>query len=145
MSTKLLQKPYLDPESTTILVTGASGFIGANIVQEALDIGYKVRGTARTEEKASGTRKTHGDNPNYSTAIVPDFHRPSKEIDEAIKGVNAIIHVASDTTFGEDPDEIIGGVVRGIEAILEAANKESSVKRFVLTSSSTAAYCKLTS
>ena len=140
MAIKLQQKPFLDPASTTILVTGASGYIGANIIKEALDLGYKVRGTARSEEKAANTRKLF-DSSNYTTAIVSDFGKPSHEIDEAVKGIDAVIHVASDTTFGDDPEQIINSVVHGVEAFLAAAKKESSVKRFVLTSSSTAAFC----
>jgi len=138
MST-LLQKPVLDPSSTTILVTGASGFIASHIVNEALSLGYSVRGTARTEEKAANTKKVYNNNPRYTTAIVSDFSKETAEIDDAVKGVNAIIHVASDTSFSDDAESVINGVVHGTEAFLKAAAKQESVKRFVLTSSSTAA------
>lgn len=144
MAIKLLQKPYLDPASTTVLVTGSSGFIGGNIVKELLELGYKVRGTTRSEEKAANTRKLF-DSSNYETAIVTDFSKPSDEIANAVKGVDAIIHVASDTTFSEDPEKVIDGVVHGVGAFLTAANNEKSVKRFVLTSSSTAALRKFAS
>lgn len=139
MSSKLLQKPYLDPSSTLILVTGASGYIAANIVKEALDLGYHVRGTARTQEKCDNTVKEQGNHPNYSTAIVSDFSHPSAEIDNAVKGVDSVIHVASDTSFSEDADKVISSVVQGTENFLRAAAKEPKVKRFTLTSSSTAA------
>lgn len=137
--TKLLETPVLDPASTLILVTGASGYIGANVIQEALDLGYSVRGTARSQEKADGTKKVFKDHPNYSTAIVPDFKEASDAIDEAVKGVDAVILVASDTSFGDDPKTVVDGVVKGTLNFLRAAAKEPSVKRFVLTSSSTAA------
>lgn len=139
MSSKLLQKPYLDPSSTLILVTGASGYIASNIVKEALDLGYHVRGTARTQEKCDNTVKEQGNHPNYSTAIVSDFSHPSAEIDNAVKGVDSVIHVASDTSFSEDADKVISSVVQGTENFLRAAAKEPKVKRFTLTSSSTAA------
>ncbi|KAJ4414020.1 hypothetical protein N0V82_008190 [Gnomoniopsis sp. IMI 355080] len=139
MSSKLLQKPHLNPSSTLILVTGASGYIASNIVKEALELGYHVRGTARTQEKCDNTIKEQGNHPNYSTAIVSDFSHPSAEIDNAVKGVDSVIHVASDTSFSEDADKVISSVVQGTENFLRAAAKEPKVKRFTLTSSSTAA------
>lgn len=139
MSSKLLQKPHLDPSSTVILVTGASGYIASNIIKEALDLGYHVRGTARTQEKCDNTVKEQGNHPKYTTAIVSDFSHPSAEIDSAVKGVHSVIHVASDTTFSEDADKVISSVVQGTENFLRAAAKEPLVKRFTLTSSSTAA------
>lgn len=138
-TTKILEKPVLDPSSTTILVTGASGYIGANIIQEALDLGYSVRGTARSQEKADNTKKVFKTHPNYSTTIVQGFVSPSAEIDESVKGIDAVILVASDTSFSEDPGQVIDGVVAGTLNFLRAAAKEPSVKRFVLTSSSAAA------
>lgn len=138
MSVKLLKKPFLDPSKTTVLVTGASGFIGSHVVNEALLLGYSVRGTARSQAKADATSKTFNSS-KYSTAIVSDFTHDTDGIANAVKGVDAIIHVASDTTFSEDVDAVVGGVVKGVEHFLEAAAKEPKVKRFVLTSSSTAA------
>lgn len=135
---KLLREPFLAPSSTVILVTGASGYIGANIVREALDLGYHVRGTARTSEKCESTVAEQHNHPNYSTAVVPDFSHPSDEIDAAVKGVDSIIHVASDTSFSDDADKVIGTTVAGTENFLRAAAKEPRVKRFTLTSSSTA-------
>lgn len=136
---KLLREPFLAPSSTLILVTGASGHIASNIVREALSLGYKVRGTARTSDKCNKTVAEHHNNPNYSTAVVSDYSHPSDEIDAAVEGVDSIIHVASDTTFSEDADHVIGTVVAGTENFLRAAAKEPKVKRFTLTSSSSAA------
>lgn len=54
-------------------------------------------------------------------------------------GVSGIAHVASDLSFSSDPNKVIPPVINGINSILSAAANESSVKRFVYTSSSTAA------
>lgn len=126
------------PQGSLILVTGASGYIGSHVVNEALLAGYKVRGTARSQEKADKTKEVFKNHPSYSTAIVADFSSDGV-FDEAMKGVNAVIHVASDTTFSADPNKVIKPTVNGVLSILKSAAKESSVKRFVLTSSSTAA------
>jgi nucleoside-diphosphate-sugar epimerase len=139
---KLLREPFLAPSSTLILVTGASGYIAANIIREALSLGYHVRGTARTSEKCESTVAVHHNHPNYSTAVVSDFSHPSDEIDAAVKGVDSIIHVASDTSFSEDADKVVGTTVAGTENFLWAAAKEPRVKRFTLTSSSTAVMLK---
>ncbi|SMR46284.1 unnamed protein product [Zymoseptoria tritici ST99CH_1A5] len=129
------------PKGSLILVTGANGFIGGHVCNEALLAGYRVRGTARNEEKASTSKQVFKNNPNsanYETAVVADFANEGV-FDEAVKGCDAVIHVASDTTFGTDPNKVVKSTVAGVNSILRSAAKEKSVKRFVLTSSSTAA------
>lgn len=125
------------PKGSLILVTGASGYIGAHVVNEALEAGYRVRGTARSKEKCESTKKNFNNNPNYSAAIVADFQVESA-FDEAMRGCDAVIHVASDMTFGADPNKVVTPVVAGTKSILRSATKHPSVKRFVLTSSSCA-------
>jgi len=132
--------PTALPPNSLILVTGASGHIAGHVVHEALLAGYRVRGTARSAAKTAHTQTTYarfGD--AYTTTVVSDFALPHA-FDEAVRGVDAIIHVASDTTFGTDPNVVVTGVVNGVESLLTAAAAEPSVKRFVLTSSSMAAY-----
>lgn len=55
-----------------------------------------------------------------------------------VSGVSAVIHTASNLSFSSNPDDVIPGVIKGTVDALAAAAKEPSVKRFVLTSSSTA-------
>lgn len=146
-TTKLSQQPSLDPNGTTIVVTGASGFIASHIINEALLLGYHVRGTARSKDKAEKTKsifcKSHPE--NYDCVVVKDMVEDVGGIESAVKGVDVVIHVASDTTFSDDPKQVVDGVVKGTRNFLEASKKAGSVKRFVLTSSSTAALCELSS
>jgi nucleoside-diphosphate-sugar epimerase len=124
-------------QGSLILVTGASSYIGAHVVNEALLAGYKVRGTARSQEKCERTKQVFNNNLDYSTAVVASYSIDNA-FDEAMEGCDAVIHVASDTTFGPDPNEVVTPVVAGTKSILRSAAKHSSVKRFVLTSSSCA-------
>lgn len=125
------------PKGSLILVTGATGFIGANVVFEALKAGYKVRGTSRSKSSAAKLEEKLGDTADYSTAVVPDV-TVAGAWDEAVKNVDAIIHLATDTSFEHDPNKIIPATEEQTRNILRSAAKTSSVKRFVLTSSSSA-------
>lgn len=62
-----------------ILVTGATGHIGATTVEAALKAGLRVRATARTEAKADQLRAYFS--PRYGqafeTSIVPDMRAPN--------------------------------------------------------------------
>lgn len=137
VTAKFTGKNLALPKGSLILVTGASGYIGAHVVNEALEAGYRVRGTARSQEKCESSKKNFNNNPDYSTAVVANFQVESA-FDEAMKGCDAVIHVASDMTFAADPNEVVTPVVAGTKSILRSAIKHSSVKRFVLTSSSCA-------
>ncbi|EME41941.1 hypothetical protein DOTSEDRAFT_74095 [Dothistroma septosporum NZE10] len=137
IAAKLTGQDTALPKGSLILVTGASGYIASHVVNEALQAGYKVRGTARTREKCDATKKTFNNNADYSTAIVENFEHDGA-FDQAVQGVDAVIHVASDTTFGSDPNKVVKPTVAGVLSILKSAKNAGTIKRFVYTSSSTA-------
>lgn len=124
-------------KGSLILVTGASGFIASHVVKEALALGYRVRGTARSEEKCQKTKDLF-QSSDYETAIVAHMEAEDA-FDEAMKGVDGIIHLASVVTFSPDPNQVIPQTIAGSTNILKSAMKESSVRRVVFTSSSSAA------
>lgn len=74
----------------TVLVTGASGFIAAHVVEAFLQKGYNVRGTVRSDKTAAKVLKTHAKySEQISVAIVPDIAAPNA-FDEAVKGVDGV-------------------------------------------------------
>ena len=125
------------PKGSLILVTGATGMIGSHVVNEALNAGYRVRGTSRSEERAEYTKKVFKHNPNYSTAVVSDVSREGAW-NEAVAGCDAIIHMATDVSFNPDPNQVVRPTEAGVRNILRSAAGVGTVKRFVLTSSSSA-------
>lgn len=99
--------------------------------------GFKVRAAVRSESKAAYLRnlfKDHSENLEF--VIIEDIATPGA-FDEAIKGINGIIHTASPTS-GLTPDidakAVIEPAVQGTVGILKSA-QNSSVERVVITSS----------
>lgn len=122
----------------TVLVTGASGFVAAHIVQIFLDAGYAVRGTVRSEATAEKVRQTY---PKYadrlSFAIVPDMAQ-SNAFDEAVKGVDGIIHTATPFQIQVQDNErdLLRPAIEGTVNLLIATKKYApQVRRIVLISS----------
>ncbi|KAI0969331.1 hypothetical protein F4678DRAFT_463592 [Xylaria arbuscula] len=121
------------PKGSLILVTGASGYIASNIIFEALKAGYRVRGTSRSAGKNEVFQSD-----DYEGVVVPNFDADGA-FDDAVRGVDAIIHVASPTQWSSDPEEVVKPAVSSVVSIMTSALKEPAVKRFVYTSSSAAA------
>ena len=126
------------PRGSLILVTGTSGLIGSHVANEALRAGYRVRGTSRSQERADFTGQMLQNPSNYSSAIVPDV-QVDGAWDEAMKGVDAIIHLATDLSFNPNPYEVVKPMEEGVRNILRSAQRAGSVKRFVFASSTSAA------
>ncbi|KAI9163923.1 Aldehyde reductase 2 [Paramyrothecium foliicola] len=127
------------PKGSLVLVTGVNGLVGSFIADYFLQNGYKVRGTARSTAKAAWVQNRFDKQypGNFEVAEVPVMTEEGA-FDEAAKGTSAFIHVASDVSFGSDPNKIIPVAIAGATSAIKSAFAEPSIKRFVLTSSSSA-------
>ncbi|KAG9037059.1 methylglyoxal reductase (NADPH-dependent) gre2 [Tulasnella sp. JGI-2019a] len=132
----------------TVLVTGASGFIAASCCQELLRRGFNVRGTVRSKEKGEYLVKLFENEPGkFEFAIVEDMQLPNA-YDEAVRGVDAVEHVASPVTgsaWAGEPEEALRPAINGTLGVLESLKKHApGVKRVVVTSSMAAIGKELT-
>ncbi|KAH9002740.1 NAD-P-binding protein [Lactarius hatsudake] len=135
---------------TTVLVTGASGFLGSHVVLEPLREGYTVRGsmpydtllTVLTPAGVVSTVRSHniarvnkghesfGD--RFAAVVIDDL--VTSDLLAAVKGVDAIIHVASPLSISATPDVVLETAVSGTTRILDAA-LAAGIKKLVITES----------
>jgi len=111
-----------------VLVTGATGHIGAHVVRLLLDAGHQVRALVRPQ---SDRRGLEGLSIEEVTGDVTDL----ESLMAAVKGVGAVIHMAAVyRTTAKDPSEIIAPAMTGTRNILEAC-RQQGVERVIYTSS----------
>jgi len=124
------------PEGSKFLVTGGAGFIGSNIIEAILNLGYKVK---CLDDLSTGKKENIAaflSNPDFEfiEASITDFEVCKK----AVSGVNYVIHQAA---WGSIPRSIEMPLkydtinIHGTLNMLEASAKEK-IKKFVYASSS---------
>lgn len=126
----------------TVVITGATGFIGVRALQLLLQRDYNVRIVVRSDAKANTLRN----NPHLvgidkaEFIVVPDL-LATGALDKAAAGADSIVHLASPIPLhGDIPpeqqhDELIVPAVDATLRALEAAQKSGTVRRVVITSS----------
>ncbi|KAJ7751102.1 NAD-P-binding protein [Mycena metata] len=120
-----------------VLITGINGFLGTYTALTFLEAGYTVRGTGRTAEKAQDwIAHFPAHKAAYQSAVVADLGAPGA-FDDAVKGCDIIVHVASPNAPGTDisdtKTEILIPAIHGTRNLLESAKLEPRIRRVVFT------------
>ncbi|KAJ5555814.1 NAD-dependent epimerase/dehydratase [Penicillium sp. DV-2018c] len=130
---------YYLPKGSRILVTGANGFVGSNVIHHLLELGFRVRGTVRAAKPWLDKmfQDKFGED-SYESVILTNFDNVNT-LFEVLDGISGVAHVATDVSFSPNTEKVIPWVVMAIENLLEAASRRSDIKRVVMTSSAIAA------
>ncbi|MCF8094879.1 MAG: NAD-dependent epimerase/dehydratase family protein [Desulfobacteraceae bacterium] len=109
----------------TVLVTGATGFLGGRLVEVLIGRGYPVKAFAREKSNTAKIRTLAAD-------ICFGDARDIGSLQKAMEGVDVVIHAAADTRGDVRPEESTT-VVGTRNALSAAAVKE--VEQFIYISS----------
>ena len=124
------------PEGSIFLVTGAAGFIGSNLCEAILNMGYRVRALDDLSTGKQANIDLFLGHPNY-TFIKGDI----KDFDTCLKACDGVDYVLNQAAWGsvprslEMPQFYCANNIMGTLNMLEAA-RQKGVKKFVYASSS---------
>lgn len=129
-------KKYSFLNETKFLVTGGAGFIGSNIVEKILELGYKVRVLDDFSTGKEDNIKEFFNNSNFQ--LIRGDIRNIETCHKALEGIDYVLHQAALGSVQrsiDDPKTTNDVNITGTLNMMIAA-RDNKVKRFVYASSS---------
>lgn len=109
-----------------VFVTGATGWVGATVVQELLQAGHRVSGLARSPERAAALRDS-------GAQVVPGTLDDLQLLTDSAAAADAVIHTAFNHDFSKFADNAEQDR-RAIRALAQGLQGRQTPARLVVTS-----------
>uniref|UniRef100_UPI00404852CC NAD-dependent 4,6-dehydratase LegB n=1 Tax=Polynucleobacter sp. TaxID=2029855 RepID=UPI00404852CC len=129
----------LKVDNSTILITGADGFIGSHLTEALVRLGYKVRAFVMYNSFNSWGWLDHcaPDIKGRFEVFAGDIRDPNG-VKEAMKGCDVVLHLAALIAIPysyHSPDTYVDTNIKGTLNVLQAA-RDLGIKRVIHTSTS---------
>ena len=111
----------------TVLVTGATGFLGKYVVKELVEHGYQVRAFGRNSKVGRSLE-------NSSVSYFQGDLTKADDVLEACKGMDLVIHAGALSTVWGPWEDFYQANVLGTKYVLEAC-RQTDIQRLVYVSS----------
>jgi nucleoside-diphosphate-sugar epimerase len=115
----------------TVLVTGATGFVGSHLLEVSRNFGLQLRALVRKPDDAERLKEA-------GLEVVRGSLEDPAALRDAVAGVSAVLHLAA-ATKARGPDEYQRANVAGTQAIVDAALNVTPRPRQLIYLSSLAA------
>lgn len=130
---------------TPVVLTGATGYLGSQILNELLSRGYEVRITARNPKKTMGEEwlKPFFEKYNEKLEVFYADLTDDGSFDEVMRGAKSVIHTASPFKIQgikNAQKELVDPAKKGTRNVIQSAENSKSVQKIVVTSSVAAVY-----
>ena len=128
-----------------VVLTGATGYLGSQILKNLLEKGYEVRITTRNESKTAGENWLKPYLKEYIDKLSIHYGDLMEDgsFDEVMKGAKGLIHAASPFKIDGIKDakkELIEPAKKGTRNVIQSAENAKTITSIVVTSSVAAIY-----